>query len=239
MGWLTMNSINFLRDFNAQVVPNFTPEGYELLQGFDVQIPEGTNTLAGRVKEFNTVTNDLAKETKWNKTMPWIVAAIEISLIAATVLGFVFGGPLGIIPIVALCIFEAITAASSDFRGDIILPPFGAIFYIAHLIGRQSKLEARHQALSQELPDAIHQAANFWQEHGASLLEKVQEAAEHVPVVLPEPVSNESFEQMTVRFEMSRSQAQAAHHRKTVLEELSQQIQIGQQQFALSLTRRL
>lgn len=233
-----MNSIVFLRNLDAPVVPNFTHKGYQFLQGFDVQIPEGTNTLAGRVKEFNTVTNDLAKETTWNKTMPWIVAAIETSLIAATVLRFVFGGPLGIIPLIALCIFESITAAYADFQADIILPPLGAIFYIAHLIGRQSKLEARHQALSQELPDAIEQAAIFWQEQGACLLEKVQEAAKDVPVELSKDALNESLEQGIARCEKSLSLFQAARDRKTVLNELSQQIQIGRKLCASSVSPR-
>jgi hypothetical protein len=230
-GWFIM-SIKSLQNlnFNPQVIPNFNTEKYKLLQEFSVgiEIPQGTNTLADRITEFNKVTHDLAKETKWNKTMPWVIAAIEVSLIAATVLGFVFGGLAGLIPLIALCVFEAGCATAAGAHADIILPPFGAIFYVIHLINRQSRLENRHKVLNQELPGDIRQAAVFWQKHGTDLLQKVQEAEKQVTISPSEPAADESFKQTEARLKADLQQAQAAQKRRDALEELIQEIQIGQ-----------
>ncbi len=224
-----MNNTNaIISNINQGSIPQFTAEEYRLLQEFDVQIPAGTNTLANRVKEFQTTTQDLAKETAWNKVMPWVVAATEIALIAATVLVFMFAGPSGFIPILGLVIFDTATALASKFRGDIIMPPFGAIFYIRHLVKRQSQLEAEQRALSQELPSAIQQAATFWKEHGATLLSKVEDAARTMSVSQSKPAMNESFQQMSDRLAADSRNAQAAHNRQAVLKALARQIQIAQ-----------
>lgn len=226
-----MGGVNLLSNINLESIPCFAFQEYKLLQDFGVEIPEGTMSLAGRVKEFHTVTNDLVKETSWNKTMPWIVAATEISLIAAAVLAFVFiPTPLVLISVaLSVSVFEAGVSAAAKLEPGPVIPPLGSILYIVHLVTRQSKLEARHSALSQELPDAIREAAAFWQESGAGLLEKVNEATKNVPIFLPEPVKNESFKQMQERFETSRLQARDAYNRQTALENLARQIQIGQQ----------
>ncbi len=217
-------------NFYPEAIPQFTTEGYELLQEFGVEIPKGTNTLASRVQEFNDVKENLDKETSRNKVMPWVVAAIEITLIAATVLGFVFGGPLGFIPLGILVIFDLVGAIGSGWRADIgPIPPIGAIFVIFQLVQRQSQLESRHQALSQELPGALQEATVFWQKQGADLLQKVQEAARQVSFLPSEIRADESFEQMAVRLEADRQQAQMAHNRRAAFEAMAQQIQIGQQ----------
>lgn len=224
-----MNPINNLRDFEPKNIPTFTSDEYDLLKKFNNQIPEGTDTLAARVIEFKTVADNLDKETKWNKAMPWVVAAIEISLIAAIALGFIFGGPLGIIPTVLLWIYDTSIGIAAGCK-NFALPPIGAIVYIGHLVMRQSDLENRHRVLSQELPEALRETAAFWEEHGPELLQKVQEAADQAIVApLAEPSLDETLEQMKARLENQIALIQDAQNRKKILEELAGQIQIGQQ----------
>ena len=208
-------------------IPRFEPEGYNLLKGFNPSVPKGTNTLAERVEEFQAVTKDLDKNTTWNKVVPWVVAAVEISLIAATILTFLFAGPFGAIPLVALGIFDIVSACGGEYNGGMIFPPFGGIFYMNSLVSKQHQLEERQKVLSQELPAAIEEAASFWQSQGTKLLEKV-EAAKNIPFSESTPADNESIEQKAARLKEDSKKAKAAHHRQVTLENLATVIKLGQ-----------
>lgn len=127
--------------------------------------------LAQTKEKFDAATEVLAKETKWNKRMPWVVVALEITFIAAIVLAFAFGGPCGLIPLLFYLPFDTTLGYLSTQHLDPILgyvgtpgpnfvPLAGAIRYISYLTERQSKLEGRCQNLLEELSKEGHRGVS-------------------------------------------------------------------------------
>jgi len=231
-----ISSSSLVLNFNSQVrleeIPSFYFGDFLLLKelaGEQFETPNQIESLASRVRELEIVEKSLATNTTWNKTMPWVVGAIEIALIAATVLGFVFGGFLGFIPLCALSIFDTLcaSATSSDFRGDLILPPFGALFYILAMIKGQSNLENRQTALS----GAVQEGRAFWQNQGQALLQAVEQRIAEVKAVRvnePEPGAVENTEQTLARVQ-ARRRNEEDERLLTALGRLQVQIERGTQ----------
>lgn len=158
--------------------------------------------------------------------MPWVIAAVEVALIATMVLLFVFCAPhWGFIPLVGLFVFDFAAGLKANSERDIIILPFGTIDYIYQLRERQSELEAKQQTLERKLPGAIGEATTFWRDHGTDLLKRVQGAANGVTFSPSGPTEKESLEQTADRLKADQQRAQAAKERQNALQNLAQQIQ--------------
>lgn len=157
-----------LLNFNLLKIPKFTDQEYQILRTWTNDLtPTETISLADRVAQFKTISDDLARETHWNKRMPWVVGTVEVTLIAATVLVGIFATAWVALPLL-LCFFFDLGLLYASTQGIHYgtVPPVGAVLYIYSLGTRQSELELEHQYLNQMLPGEIQKARLFWKKYG-------------------------------------------------------------------------